>query len=258
MAKKISILNFKGGVGKTTTCINLGAALNLLHKTVLIVDIDSQANTTYLLGYDKGDGETIYDSLEPKTLQPLSIYENRKGLDFVAADERLGDIEELLVGRLRKEEQLKRLLAPLDNLYDYILIDCPPNRGLLTINAMCASDSVLIPIDSQLLALQGLEKINFKFREVKEFVNPTLEIEGYLITKYKSQLRIHRDVWHALKDIAPNKVFNAKIRDNVRLSETPSVRQDIFTYAPDSIGAEDYMQLAREITGIRKKKGDKF
>lgn len=254
MAKKISILNFKGGVGKTTTAVNLGAALNLLKKNVLVVDMDSQANASYLLGYDRSDGATIYDSLEPKGLSPLTIYEYRKGFDFVSSDERLGDIEELLIGRLRKEELLSRLLSQVEGMYDYVLIDCPPNRGLLTINAMCASDSVLIPIDSQLLALQGLEKINHKFKEVKEYVNTSLEIEGYLLTKYKSQLRIHREVASALKSIAPDKVFNAKIRDNVRLSEIPSVRKDIFEYAPDSAGAEDYMQLAREITGIRRRK----
>lgn len=254
MAKKIAILNFKGGVGKTTTTVNLGAALGILKKKVLIVDLDSQANTSYLIGFDEGDGATIYDSIKVEELQPLTIYDTEmKNVDLVPSDRRLGRADELLVTRIGRETIIKDLVSQVEGKYDYILFDCPPNRGMITINAMCAVDSIIIPVDSQLLALQGLGEIQRDFGVVKSKLNPGVEIEGYLLTKFKSNIRVYRDVANALRENFPDKVFNAKIRDNIKLTETPAARKSIFQYNPTCAGAEDYMQLAREITGIKKK-----
>jgi len=258
MAKKIAILNFKGGVGKTTTTVNLGAALGLLKQKVLLVDIDSQANTSYLVGFDEGDGPTIYDSIKTEELTPLTIYSTEmQNVDLVASDRRLGRADELLVTRIGRETIIKDLVSQIEDKYDYILFDCPPNRGMITINAMCAVDSIIIPVDSQLLALQGLGEISRDFGIVKSKLNPNVEIEGYLLTKFKSNIRVYKDVANALKDNFPDKVFNARIRDNIKLTETPAARMSIFQYNPTCPGAEDYLQLAHEITGIKRKSTSK-
>lgn len=254
MAKTIAILNFKGGVGKTTTAINLGAALRLLRKKVLLIDLDFQCNTTYTLNFEVGDGETVYDALVAKDGSvELPIYEYRDGFDFVPASIQLETVGEQLVNRLRKEEILKRVVAPYDGLYDYILIDCPPNGGILNINAMSASDSLLVPIDCEVYSLQGMKMITDKFREVKEYINPELEIEGYLLTRYDGRLGLHKMAAAQMHQKYPGQVFNARIRRNTDLSKTPAEHQTIFEYNPQAIGAEDYMQLAREITGIKKR-----
>ncbi len=255
MANTIAILNFKGGVGKTTTAVNLADALRGYGKTCLVIDLDSQCSSTIILDSEKEvePADTIYESMKDKTLAPLCIFEHSKGLDFVASDKRMGDIDELLVGRSSKEHILERMIKPVKDEYDYIIIDCPPNRGVMTINAMVASDSVLIPIDSKFMSLDGLNQITEKISEVKndEFLNPNLKILGFLLTRYNQNLRIAKDVYNALQTKFPSQIFNTKIRENTKVSEAPGYRCTIFEHDPSCAGAEDYLQLAREIGGIK-------
>jgi len=255
MAKTIAILNFKGGVGKTTTAVNLADALRGYGKKCLVVDLDSQCSATIILDADKDvtPADTIYESMKDKQLAPLAIFEHSNGLDFVASDKRMGDIDELLVGRSSKEHILERMIKPVKDEYDYIIIDCPPNRGVMTMNAMVASDSVLIPIDSKFMSLDGLNQISEKIAEVKsdEFLNPNLKIEGFLLTRFNQNLRIAKDVYHALQSKFPSQVFNTKVRENTKVSEAPGYRATVFEHDPNCAGAEDYLQLAREIGNIK-------
>lgn len=255
MAKTIAILNFKGGVGKTTTAVNLADALRGYNKKCLVVDLDSQCSATIILDTDKDvtNADTIYESMKDKQLAPLVIFEHSNGLDFIASDKRMGDIDELLVGRSSKEHILERMIKPVKDDYDFIIIDCPPNRGVMTMNAMVASDSVLIPIDSKFMSLDGLNQITEKITEVKsdEFLNPNLQIEGFLLTRYNQNLRIAKDVYNALQTKFPSQVFNTKIRENTKVSEAPGYRCTVFEHDINCAGAEDYLQLAREIAGIK-------
>lgn len=254
MAIKLGLVNFKGGVGKTTTTVNLGKALHLLKCKVLLIDLDSQVNASDIMGYDRGDGDTIFEAMCSKSPTPLPVYEHDKGFDFVPASVRLEDIDEALVGRLRREDILKKLIAPYEEEYDYILIDCPPNRGVMTVNAMCASDALIVPIDSEILSLQGMGEITAKFELIKSTANPKLEILGYLLTRYNSRLRLHKTVAESMEANYPGKVFKTRIRLNVTLAEMPSQRQNIFEYDELSNGAEDYRLLAEEITGLKFKR----
>ena len=261
MAKKIALLNFKGGVGKTTTTVNLGKALHLLKKKVLLIDLDSQMNTSGIMGYNKGDGDTIYEAMISKVATPLPVYEHEieegvidTGFDFVPASVMLADIGEVLMGRVRREDILKNLLAPYEDEYDYILMDCPPNRGIITVNAMCASDSLIVPLDSEVLSLEGMGEITAKFEEIRSTVNNSLDIMGYLMTKYNGRLRLHQTVAETMEGTYQDKVFKTRIRLNVALGEMPASRQNIFEYSPESYGAKDYMRLAEEITGLKFKR----
>lgn len=254
MAKKFAILNFKGGVGKTTTAVNLGDAIHLLGKKVLLVDIDEQRNATIILDKEKEVDDTLYDALTAKTIGACQIYEHSKGFDYIASDKRMSNIEAALSNmHVGKETLIKRLLTAVEGEYDYIIIDCPPNRGLLTINAMMASDELIVPIDSQVMALDGLSDITDIYEEVKT-VNTGLSIGGFLLTRFKSNLNTSKTVYNALRDAFPDKLFNARIRENTTISQAPGSRSTIFEYDRNCAGAEDYLQLAREITGIKRKK----
>jgi len=255
MAKTIAVLNFKGGVGKTTTAVNLADALRGYGKSCLVIDLDSQCSSTIILDSDKSvtSADTIYESMKEKTLSPLTIFEHSKGLDFVASDIRMGDIDELLVGRTSKEHILEKLIKSSKEEYDYIIIDCPPNRGVTTINAMVCSDSVLIPINSQYMALDGLSQITAKIAEIKDddYLNPNLQIEGFLLTRYNDRTNIAKETRSALKAKFPGQVFNAVIHENTKVSEAPGYRQTVLEYEPTCIGSLDYLQLAREIGKLK-------
>jgi len=237
----ISIANHKGGVGKTTSVASLGVALSRLGKSVLLVDLDAQCNLTDILSCSPGE-RSVYDSL--RTLEELPIIQVKENLylcpgsiDLVSMDMELVEVE----GR---EYRLGMLLKYLN--YDYILLDCPPSLGLLTINALTASDKVFIPLTPEALPAKGMGTLLNVIDKVKKGLNPSLEFGGVIITRYNRR-KINRLVEESLRESFGELVFNTKIRENVDLSECPLQGQDIFSYSPDSLGAKDYEELAREI-----------
>lgn len=256
MAKTIAILNRKGGVGKTTTAVNLGGALHALGKKVLLVDLDPQFNASTILGFDSGDGATIFESLIDKERKtPLPYYESNAGYSLVPASGELDDIDSYLPNtRVGVNKILRKLLSPLQDLFDYIIIDCAPNIGILSVNAMMASDGVIIPVDRQ-LSLEGATDIMTKIEEVKE-ENEKLHIEGFLLTKYKRRINAVATTKSAIEQFDVP-VFNARIRENEELSKMVEYRTDVYGYNKHCNGAEDYMQLAREIAHIRPKSKSK-
>lgn len=254
MARNIAILNHKGGVGKTTTAINLGAALNLLKQKVLIIDLDPQCNASYIMGFDEDDGLTVFDALIDKTYQTsLPAYEHQAGLDICPASRKLGQIDQYLnINRMGVVKVLRKLIKPLQSLYDYIIIDCPPNiDSILTVNAMTAADEIIVPINRQ-LAVLGMVELHNKIADIKE-ENENLHILGFLLTDYKRMSRAVKETKAATEAIGSANIFNARIRNNDGdIPYMVSNRQTIYEFAPHSIGADDYMQLAREITGKRR------
>ncbi len=244
MGKIISLLNHKGGVGKTTSAINIGAGLVELGKKVLLIDLDPQANLTLSLGIPR-QPNTIYEALRGESeLEPFTVREN---LDVVMSTLDLSGAEMELINEAGREYILKELFEPIKDDYDFIIIDCPPSLGLLTLNALGASDYVYIPLQTQFLALQGLAKIKQVVDKVKFRLNKNLEIGGVIATMYDARKILNRDVVETIKKYFGEKVFDTLIRDNVSLAEAPSQRQDIFQYSRSSIGATDYMNLCKEI-----------
>lgn len=258
MGKTIAVLNFKGGVGKTTTAVNLADAIHRLKKKVLVVDIDSQRNATIILDKDKDIDSTVFTAMEAVAMKRkdagLDLYEHAKGFDFVAGDIRLKDIEVVLASVMAKEMILRNLLAAPKQDYDYILIDCPPNAGIMTVNAMVAADSLLIPVDSQPMALDGLADIVQLYSEVKSIFNPSLAIGGYLLTRFRQQYSSSKAVLRFLQDRQKALLLNARIHENTTLGQAPGQRMTIFEYDPTCVGASDYLQLAKEITRKSKAK----
>lgn len=255
MAKVISFLNFKGGVGKSTSTVNVAKALfNLGYKT-LVVDADAQGNASKMMGYRSAKAEeeplkTLYDAMTGKVDLKYCIClekEDVEGYEFVPANSELYFCEQELVSKTGREYILKMLLEPHLADYDYILIDCPPNNGLLAINAMCASDYLIIPINCEVFALDGMGMISAKYEEVKKIINPKLEILGYLMARYDKRLTLHRDAVKAMETTFGDKVFKTKIRTNIPLAQSPAQFTNVFEIAPDSPGAKDYLQLAKEI-----------
>ena len=243
-------------MGKTTTAINLADALHRLKKKVLLVDIDSQRNATIILDKDKDIDATVFTALEAVAMKRkgagLDLYEHAKGFDFVAGDIRLKDIEVVLASVMAKEMLLRNLLAAPKQDYDYILIDCPPNAGIMTVNAMVAADTLLIPVDSQPMALDGLADIVRLYSEVKDIFNPALRIEGYLLTRFRQNYSSSKAVLKFLQDRQKDLLLNTRIHENTTLGQAPGQRMTIFEYDSSCTGASDYMQLAREL--MKKKK----
>ena len=247
MAKIIGIANQKGGVGKTTTAVNLAAALGVLEKKILLIDADPQANATSGLGVDDVEFST-YNLLEhsadvrkciKKTASPnLDIIPSH--IDLVAAE-----IE--LVDRENREYMLKEALKTVRNDYDYIIIDCAPSLGLITINALTSADSVIIPIQCEYFALEGLGKLLNTIKNVQKIHNPDLDIEGLLLTMFDSRLRLSNQVVEEVNSHFPEMVFDTIISRNVRLSEAPSFGESILNYDAESKGAIQYLQLAEEV-----------
>lgn len=244
MSKVISISNHKGGVGKTTSTLNIGAGLNSLGKTVLLIDLDPQANLSQSLGI-KEPKVNIYGALRGEyKLQPVEIL---PGLDIIPSTLDLSGAEVELVGEAGREYILKEIIEPLRGSYEFILIDNPPSLGLLTINAFTASDLVLIPLQAQYLALQGLTKLLEVVDKIQRRLNKGLEIGGVFITQYDSRKILNRDVATTIEGHFKEKVFSTKIRDNVSLAEAPANGVDVFRYDPKSYGATDYLSLSQEI-----------
>lgn len=249
LGKIISIANQKGGVGKTTTSVNLGACLAYIGKKVLLVDIDPQGNATSGAGIDKGDvHQCIYDVLvddvELQTVIKETAVEN---LYTIPATIQLAGAEIELVPTISREVRLKRALDQVKDQFDYILIDCPPSLGLLTINALTASDSVLIPVQCEYYALEGLSQLLNTVRLVQKHLNHDLMIEGVLLTMLDARTNLGIQVIQEVKKYFQDKVFRTIIPRNIRLSEAPSHGEPIIVYDPKSRGAEVYLDLAKEV-----------
>ena len=244
MGKVISILNHKGGVGKTTSAINIGAALVELSKKILLIDLDPQANLTVSLGIPR-QPTTIYEAMRGEA--ELAPYNLRKNFDVIMSTLDLSGAEMELINEAGREFILRELFEPVIEEYDYIIIDCPPSLGLLTLNALTGSNYAIIPMQTEFLALQGLTKIKQIIDKVRFRLNKKLEIAGVVATMYDARKVLNRDVVATIQKYFGDKVFKTFIRDNVALAEAPACQQDIFVYAPSSNGAEDYLNLAKEI-----------
>jgi len=244
MGKVISLLNHKGGVGKTTSAINIGAGLVKLGKKVLLVDLDPQANLTLSLGIPR-EKITIYESLRGES--ELMPYRVKPNLDVVTSSLDLSGAEMELINEAGREYLLRELFDPVVGSYDYILIDCPPSLGLLTLNALTSSHFIIIPLQTEFLALQGLTKIKQVIDKVRVRLNKDLQIIGVVATMYDSRKILNRDVVDTIKKFFGKRVFDTMIRDNVSLAEAPSKRLDIFEYNSNSLGAQDYLALSEEI-----------
>ena len=244
MSKIIAVSNHKGGVGKTTSVVNIGAGLSNEGKRVLLIDLDPQANLSQSLKVTGSDRD-IYGSL--KGLYPLSPISVNPKLDIVSSTLDLSGAEIELSSEVGREFILKELISKVRDNYDYILIDNPPSLGLLTINSFTASDIVIIPLQAEYLALQGVAKLVEVIGKVQAKLNQDLEIGGVFLTQYDSRKVLNRNVLETIENYFKDKVFNTKIRNNIALAEAPTQGVDIFRYDPSSYGAEDYKALSKEI-----------
>nr|WP_296011063.1 AAA family ATPase [uncultured Adlercreutzia sp.] len=247
--KIIAIINQKGGVGKSTTAINLGAALGEMGKQVLLVDLDPQGNCSSGLGVEKSMiQECIYDVLlNDVPIQEVIIPDIAEGLDIAPATINLAGAEVELVSEMARESRLKDAVGSMRGRYDYILIDCPPQLGLLTVNALVAADKLLIPIQCEFYALEGVTKLLESMKRVKSRLNPTLDIYGVLLTMYDSRTTLSKQVVDEVREYFGRLAFTTMIPRTVKLSEAPSFGQPITQYDPKGRGALSYIELAKEV-----------
>lgn len=253
MAKVISIANQKGGVGKTTTAVNLSACVASSGKKVLLIDIDPQGNATSGLGVEADKDKSIYNVLVDElkinsTIKPTMI----KNLKVCPANINLAGAEIELVTMVSRETRLKDAISNIKNDYDYIFIDCPPSLGLITLNSFTASDSVLVPIQCEYYALEGLGQLINTINLVKKHLNPNIKVEGVVLTMFDSRTNLSSQVGEEVEKYFGNKVFQTVIPRNIRLSEAPSHALPINLYAPESKGAETYQKLAKELLKINE------
>lgn len=256
MGKIISIVNQKGGVGKTTTAVNLVACIGSLGFKTLIVDIDPQGNATSGLGLNKREIKlSSYDVIlggasAKDVVRPTEC----KNVDILPANMNLAGAELELVDSAKRESRLRTGLAPIKGDYDFIFLDCPPALGLITLNALCASDTILVPIQCEYYALEGLSQLMSTVRQVKRLYNPLIEMEGVLLTMYDGRLNLTQQVVTEVKRFFPQKVYSSVIPRNVRLSEAPSFGQPVYYYDRASKGSDAYMELALEFLRQNNKK----
>lgn len=258
MARIYAIANQKGGVGKTTTVVNLSAYLAGSGRRVLIVDLDAQANATSALGYDKNQMQTsTYELLlEQLPLEEVRLHHEEFKLDLLPSSPSLAAAEIELVHVIGREYRLRKALEKIDDEYDYVLIDSPPSLGLLTINALTAArDGVLIPVQCEYLPLEGLTQLNQTIHKVREYLNPSLQIRGVMMTMYDKRTNLSRQVVEEVRRHFPNKVFRTIIPRNISLSEAPSYGRPINHYSPQSPGAVAYKLLAMELLNGDRRNG---
>lgn len=250
LGKILAVANQKGGVGKTTTAVNLSAAIAQTGRRVLLIDCDPQGNATSGLGIDKNALEqSVYDVLVGEANLGDIIIHTEFDLDLVPAVMDLAGAEVELVGADDKLYRLQKAIAPIQGIYDYIIIDCPPSLGHVTLNALTAADSVLLPLQCEFYALEGLSQLMSTIEMVRDEYNPQLHVEGLVMTMYDSRTNLSQQVEAEVRKHFPNEVYETKIPRNVRLSEAPSYGQPIFAYAAASKGALAYAALAKEVIG---------
>ncbi len=257
MGKVIAIANQKGGVGKTTTAVNLSACLANLGNKVLLIDIDPQGNATSGIGINKGDMSTcVYDVLiEEEDAKSVRVPSDIPNLDAIPATIQLAGSEIELVPTISRELRLRKALENIRHEYDYVIIDCPPSLGLLTLNALTAADSVIIPVQCEYYALEGLSQLLNTVRLVQKRLNKNLAIEGVLLTMLDARTNLGIQVIEEVKKYFQDKVFSSIIPRNIRLGEAPSYGEPIISYDPRSKGAEVYSELAKEVMANGQKVG---
>ncbi|MEJ6674563.1 MAG: AAA family ATPase [Polaribacter sp.] len=257
MGKIIAIANQKGGVGKTTTSISLAASLGVLEKKILLIDADPQANATSGLGLDVNavEGGTYHVLEHTLSAKKAIVKTASPNVDIIPAHIDLVAIEIELVDKKEREYMLKKALAEVKEDYDYILIDCAPSLGLITLNSLVAADAVIIPIQCEYFALEGLGKLLNTIKSIQNIHNPTLEIEGLLLTMFDSRLRLSNQVVDEVRKHFSSMVFETIIRRNIRLGEAPSFGESIITYDATSKGAINYLNLAQELLNKNSKDG---
>lgn len=250
MGKIIAIANQKGGVGKTTTAINLAASLAILEKKVLIIDADTQANTTSGLNYSPSDveGKTLYEIMIGQVEASQTILTTEmENLKLIPSHINLVGAEIEIIDLPGRDHILRKALEPIRNDYDYIIIDCAPSLGLITVGCLTAADSVIIPVQPEFFALEGIGKLLQTIRLVQNGSNPSLNVEGFVITMFDGRTKVHAQVVAQLRDYFKSMVFNTIIQRNIRLSEAPSYGKPIVLYDVASTGTMNYLNLAKEV-----------
>jgi chromosome partitioning protein len=254
LSRIIALVNQKGGVGKSTTAVNLGAGLAMQGRSVLVVDCDPQGNTTTGFGIEKSQLQhDIYDVLmQEASIDDVAVRTEIDALTLVPATINLAGAEIELVSALSRETRLRQALRPVAQRYDFTLIDCPPSLGLLTINALVAAEEIIIPVQAEYYALEGLSQLTAVVRRVREALNPPLHVSGVLVTMFDGRTRLAMEVLDELEKFFPHQMFKTQIPRNIRLSEAPSFGKSVIQFDLKSRGAQAYLSLARELLAAER------